>query len=94
MDPNKGMATATIRVLMSKEVPTSICVKLLLYFHEMLFLIAMMVGERFNAYLVIGLIKVVYIATYELNLPPGRFKVTCDFTSSPNIKYPKTATAA
>ncbi|KAF2299454.1 hypothetical protein GH714_031995 [Hevea brasiliensis] len=35
--------------------------------------------------------KVVYIATLELNFLIGRFKVTCDSTSDPNIEYPITA---
>ena len=49
------------------------------------------IGVTVKAYLAMGVTSVVYIATLELIFPVGRFKVICDSTPDPNIKYPKTA---
>ncbi|KAF2299471.1 hypothetical protein GH714_032061 [Hevea brasiliensis] len=60
-------------------------------YHGNQFLVAFTIGVTINAYFDMGLTRVVYIATLELNFLIGRFKVTCDSTSDPNIEYPITA---
>lgn len=52
------------------------------------------VGVSIQAYLAIGMTKVVYIASLGLSLPAGRSRVIWDCTSCPNFRYPNTVAAA
>nr|GMD01106.1 hypothetical protein Iba_chr05fCG4270 [Ipomoea batatas] len=55
------------------------------------FSIAFTSGFTINAYLAIGLMSVVRMATLELSLWVGRFRVTWDRTFGPNMRYPRMA---
>lgn len=53
---------------------------------------ALATGVMSNAYLVSGVMIVVYIAIFELIFSVGRLKVICEFTFCPYIMYPVIAT--
>ena len=93
-DPKNGTVRATMIVLNTKAVLIRRLNNLLLQQYGNQFSVAFTIGTTINAYLDMGLTRVVYMATLELSFSIGRFKVICDCTSEPNIKYPKTAIAA
>lgn len=73
--PKKGMVKATTTVLITNTVLIVTLIGLLLG-NESAFSIALAIGVMTMAYLVRGFISVVYIASFELNFPVGRFRVT------------------
>lgn len=73
--PKNGKAKATSTVLATSMVRVTKLVMVLLQ-KSRLSSIVIAIGVTINAYLVKGVIRDTYIATFELNFSRGRFNVT------------------
>ena len=67
-----------IMVLKTKVVLTRRLYDLFLRRYGNRFSVAFTIGVTINAYLEMGLTRVVYMAIFELSFSIGRFKVICD----------------